>query len=114
MIIESKGPIALVFDVSSLIGTLDEGGVLSPLAWQFEIERDLVEKSGLTIISKVPHCPSLEKQYLMIRSLQARYEMTFADQISECILSYLRQYAIIIEMTDEIIVMVTTKLLNLE
>lgn len=114
MSIESKGPIALVFDVSTLIGTLDEGGMLSLLAWQFEIERDLVEKLGLTVASKVPHCHSLEQQYHLIRSLQARYEMTFVDQIGEHVLSFLRRYVITIEMTDEIVVMVITKTLSLE
>lgn len=114
MNIECKGPTALVFDVSSLIGTLDEGGELSLLAWQFVIERELVEKAGLTLTSTTPRCKSLEQQYRQIHALQDRYGMAFVDQLDEHILSYLRRHVIAIEMTDEILVMVNRKRLSLE
>lgn len=112
MNIESKGPTALVFDVSFLIDTLDEGGVLSLLAWQFVIERELVEKTGLTLVSTTPRCKSLESQYRTIRSLQERCGMTFVDQLDVHVLSHLRDYVVAIEMTNEILVMVKRKRLS--
>lgn len=114
MNIEYKGPTALVFDVSFLIGTLDEGGELSLLAWQFVIERELVEKARLNLVSSTPRCKSLEQQYRHIHALQDRYGMAFVDQLDENILTHLRRYVIAIEMTDEILVMVKRKRLSLE
>lgn len=112
MNIESKGPTALVFDVSTLIGTLDEGGVLSLLAWQYVIERDLVEKGGLTLQSTVPKCKSLESQYRTIRSLEERYGMTFVDLLDDDILAHMRRYVVAIEVTSDILVMVKRKTLS--
>lgn len=104
MNIEFKGPTALIFDVSSLTSTLDRGEILSPLAWQFVVEQDLVEKVGLTMVYTTPHCPSLEKQYLLIRSLQNRYERTFVDQLDQHLIAHLRQFGLSIEMTLDYLV----------
>lgn len=114
MNIEYKGPTALVFDVSSLIGTLDEGGELSLLAWQFVIERELVEKAFLTLVSTTPRCKSLEKQYRKIHALQDRCGMTFVDQLDRNVVAHLQRYVVAIEMTNEILVMVKRKRLSLE
>jgi hypothetical protein len=114
MNIKYKGPTALVFDVSSLIGTLDEGGELSLLAWQFVIERELVEKAGLTLVSTTPRCKSLERQYRQIHALQDRFGMTFIDQLDRLVVAHLQYYVVAIEMTNEILVMVKRKRLSLE
>ncbi|MNZ13959.1 hypothetical protein D3C78_308720 [compost metagenome] len=112
MNIESKGPTALIFDVSSLTGTLDRGETLSPLAWQYVIEKDLVQKAGLKVVTRYPYCPSLDRQYRLIRALQNRYELTFVDQLDEHLLAYLRQYVISIEMTLEYIVVLIEQTLS--
>jgi hypothetical protein len=114
MNIEFKGPTALVFDVSFLIGTLDEGGELSLLAWQYVIERELVEKTFMTLVSSTPRCKSLERQYRQIRALQERCGMTFVDQLDRNVVAHLQRYVIAIEMTNEILVMVKRKRLSLE
>jgi hypothetical protein len=114
MNIESKGPTALVFDVSTLIGTLDEDGVFSLLAWQYVIERDLVQWAGLTLQSTVPRCKSLERQYEQIRALQDCYGMTIVDLLDWDMLVQMRQYVIAIEVTKDVLVMVRRKRLSLE
>ncbi|QTH80334.1 hypothetical protein PA10_00134 [Pseudomonas phage pPa_SNUABM_DT01] len=104
MNIEFKGPTALIFDVSALTGTLDIGGMIPPLAWQFVIEQDLIEKVGLTMVSTTPHCPSLENQYSLIRKLQDRYEQTFVDQLDQHLTAHLRLFGLSIEMTLDYLV----------
>ncbi|MNO19223.1 hypothetical protein D3C76_89510 [compost metagenome] len=112
MNIEYKGPTALIFDVSSLTDTLDRGGELSPLAWQFVIEQDLVEKVGLSMVLTTPHCPSLESQYRLIDRLQDRYKMRFVEQLDEHLLAHLRQYGLSIEMTLDYLVIFKEKTLS--
>lgn len=109
MNINFNGPTALIFDVSVMTSTLDGGGVISPLAWQYVTERDLVEKGNLTIVSAVPKCPSLEKQYCLIRSLQDRYSCNFVDQLSPHILAYLADFVVEIMMTQDALVIVKRK-----
>ena len=109
MNIEFKGPRVLVFDVSTLTDTLDRGGALSPLAWQYVVERDLVEKGGLTLVSEYPPSQSLSDQYRLIRALQDRECLSFVDQLDEHILSHLRQYVVSIEWTSDILVMLLRK-----
>lgn len=109
MNIEFKGPRVLVFDVSTLTDTLDGSGALTPLAWQYVVERDLVEKGGLTVVSEYPPSPSLQDQYRLLRALQDRECMSFVDQLDEHILSHLRQYVVSIEWTSDILVMLLRK-----
>jgi hypothetical protein len=106
MNIDFKGPIGFIFDVSSLTGTLDTDNVLSPLAWQYVIESDLADQCQLELLSRVPHCASLEQQYELIRRLQKRYELNFICQLDEHILSQLRGYVLAIEMTTEVLVII--------
>lgn len=114
MNIESKGPTALVFDVSSLMGTIDEGECLSMLAWQYVAERDLARWAGLAVQSTTPKCKSLERQYQQIRSLQDRYGMTIVDVIGWDIIEHLSPYVVAIELTREILVVVKRKRLSWE
>lgn len=111
MDIDFNGPTALIFDVSEIMDTLDRGGEISPLAWQYVIERDLVEKGHLTIVSTVPKCESLAKQYQLIYSLKDRYSINFADQLSPHILAYLADYVVETMVTSEVMVIIKRKLI---
>ncbi|MCY1278100.1 hypothetical protein D9M68_20140 [compost metagenome] len=109
MNIDLKGPEALIFDVSYMTATVDEGEVLSLLAWQFVIERELVEKGGLTVVSAFPKCPSLVKQYKVIQGLLERYSLSIADRLSPHILEYLSEYVVEIIMTREDLAIIKRK-----
>jgi len=112
MNIDFKGPIGFIFDVSSLTSTLDRDNDLSPLAWQYVIESDLVSVGRLTLIPRAPHCASLERQYELIRRLQKRYELNFVCQLDEHTLSHLREYVLAIEMTTDVLVIIKITSLN--
>jgi hypothetical protein len=109
MDIDLKGPEALIFDVSYMTTTIDEEEVLSLLAWQFVVERDLVEKGGLTVVSTIPFCPSLITQYKVIRGLLERYSLNIADRMTPCLLEYLSEYVVEIVMTREDLVIIKRK-----
>jgi hypothetical protein len=106
MNIDFNGPVGFIFDVSSLTDTLDRDNELSPLAWQYVIESQLVDEANLTLVSRAPHCPSLEKQYALIQRLQKRYELNFLCQLDEHILSHLRGYVLTIEMTKDVLIII--------
>jgi len=112
MNIDFKGPVGFIFDVSSLTDTLDRDRDFSPLAWQYVIERDLVEFGQLTLVSETPHCKSLEGQYRHIRALQKRHQLNFVNQLDDYILSHLREFVLSIEMTIELLIVIKRKSLS--
>jgi hypothetical protein len=109
MNIDLKGPEALIFDLSYMTSAIDEGNVLSLLAWQFVIERELVEKAGLTVVSAFPKCPSLTKQYKLIQGLLERYSLSIADRLTPHILEHLAEYVVEIALTREDLVIIKRK-----
>jgi len=113
MDIDLKGPTVLIFDVSDMISTLDGEGELSPLAWQYMIERELVEKGKLTIGSTVVKSPYLAEQYRIVKSLLERYPSNnIVDQLDPSILEYLSQYVVEIMMTNEVLLVIKRKVIR--
>lgn len=109
MNIKFKGPTGLIFDVSSLNQMLDEEGVFSPLATQYVVERDLVEKLGLTVISDIPQYPSLREQYSNVRKLMAHHGLEFHTCLPEYIVGMLRMFIISVVMDKEVLIICLQK-----
>ena len=109
MDIDLKGPTALIFDVSGITGTLDGGEELSLYAWQYVLERELVEMGGLTVVSSFPRCPSLDNQYKIIKGLLKRYSLHLTDRLSPSILAHLAEFVVEISMTREDLVIIKRK-----
>jgi len=114
MNIDFKGPIGFIFDVSSLTDTLDRDRDISPLAWQYVIEQDLIAVTHLQLAGTVPHCPSLETQYRLLRAMQTRYAVNFVCQLDPHILSHLKGHVLTVEMTPDILVIVKMKSISEE
>lgn len=109
MDIDLKGPTALIFDVSRIMATVDAGEDLSLYAWQYVLERELVEMGKLTLVSSFPRCPSLDKQYKIIKGLLKRYSLHITDQLSPPILAHLAEFVVEISVTREDLVIIKRK-----
>ncbi|MNY00004.1 hypothetical protein D3C86_1324820 [compost metagenome] len=84
-------------------------GCFSPLAAQYVVERDLVEKLGLSIVSDIPQCTSLHGQYHDIRTLAAHYGLEFHITIPETIVGMLRMFVISVVMDKDILLICLQK-----
>lgn len=87
-----RGPESFVVGFSGVMDTLDAEQTLSPLAWQYVVERLLVEKFKFTVVSEHQRYPSLEDQYRLIRnyleSKDSRFDRLFINSIVEQISHY--------------------------
>ncbi len=104
MTIDLNGPKRLIFDISALTHTLDRDEELSPLTWQYVIERDLAALGDQAVVSCLPYCPSLANQYRILKSLQTQEGLDVTIVLGPEVLNHLRAFVLSIELTTQTLI----------
>lgn len=94
MKIDSKAPTGFILDISPLKDTIDEEESISPLAWQYVIEQDMINLLGLSVIQTVDLYPSLIKQVSVIVFLQRHFKFNIVNCIPGELVLYLRAFEV--------------------
>lgn len=100
MKIDSKGPTGFILDISALKDTIDEEGSLSPLAWQYVIEQDMINLLDLSVVPTVDLYPSLIKQVSVIAFLQRHFKFNIVNCIPGEVVLYLRAFEVEAKIND--------------
>lgn len=94
MKINYKAPKGFILDLSPLMHTVDTERELSPLAWQYMIEQDLINKLGLDVQTQTELYPSLCNQIRLIYRLQERYLFSVVNCVPGPLVLYLRGFEV--------------------
>lgn len=94
MDIDYKGPKGFILDISTLLDVVDGEQAISPLAWQYVIEQDLINKAGLNVVERMSLIPSLVKQISLVSFLQAEFKYSVINCVPGQLILHLRPFEI--------------------
>lgn len=94
MKIDSKAPTGFILDIALLKDTIDAEEVISPLAWQYVIEQDMVNLLDLNVVKTVELYPSLIKQVSVLDFLQRLQKFNIVNCIPGQLVLYLRSFEV--------------------
>ena len=100
MKIDSKAPTGFILDISMLKDTVDEEREISPLAWQYVIEQDMINLLDLSVIPTVDLYPSLIKQVAVVLFLQRHLKFNIVNCIPGELVLYLRAFEVEAKIND--------------
>ncbi len=100
MKIDSKAPTGFILDISMLKDTVDEEREISPLAWQYVIEQDMINLLALSVIPTVDLYPSLIKQVAVVLFLQRHSKFNIVNCIPGELVLYLRAFEVEAKIND--------------